>query len=148
MDENTFDANAAAETLLTEQPAAEEQQEQQVEEPAQENERQNELSAGLNELFEDGWTVEELEKLVLDEQLRADIQAGKNLMRAVNAYTRRQKTEAAPAAGAKRAVPTVRTASNSGAAEHNKFEDMSDKEFDAFYKQAMDDSLAGKKRRF
>ena len=85
-----------------------------------------------------------------DAQVREDIQKnGKTVRQAARAYERRMReaakqTEDKPA---KRGVPTVRTASNTGAGGPDQIASMSDKEFEAFYKQAMADSLAGKKRR-
>lgn len=144
-----FDSGAAVDMLLTEAQAEEPQQEQQEQEISPEEARKNELRAGLNSLYEDDWTPEEIEEFSQDALVREDIQKnGKTVRQAARAYMRRQaqnqKSEAKPA---KHGVPTTRTASNSGADGRNQIETMSDKEFDAFYKQTIADSLAGKKHR-
>lgn len=143
-----FDAGAAAESLLAEQEQ-QEQQEQQTEELSPEEARKAEVSAGLNSLLEDEWTQEEILAFSQDALVREDIQKnGKTVRQAARAYLRRQA--AAPQEehkGGKRGVPVVRNASNSGSAGRDQIAEMSDKEFEAFYKQAMSDSLAGKKRR-
>lgn len=145
--ENEIDVGAITENLLTEN--AEQEPEQQAEEPSAEEARKAEMSDGLHKLYDVGWTVEELEAFSQDAQAREDIQKnGKTILQAARAYERRLRTaDKAEAKPAKRGVPTMRTASNSGASGHDQIAEMSDKEFDAFYKQAMSDSLAGKKRR-
>lgn len=131
--------------LLTEPAKQEPEQPAQEQTPA-EDPRRNELSAALNELLEDGWTVPEIEALVADEQIRADLAAGKSLMRAVNAYERRQKAAAA-AAPAKKGVPSVRSASAANTMDVNRFADMTDEEFAKHYEKTKSDALAGKKIR-
>ena len=131
-------------SLLTE--PAQQEPEQPVQEPSAEDVRKNDLNAGLNELLEDGWTVDELQALVLDDQVRADIKAGKSLMRAVNAYERRQKNAAA-SAPAKKGVPSVRSASAANNMDVNRVAEMSDAEFAKFYKKSKSDALAGVKIR-
>lgn len=145
-----FNAETAMDNLLAE-ASSEEVQQEQTEEQSPEDARKAALSEGLNTLFEDGWTPEELMEFSQDAGVREDIQKnGKTVRQAARAYERRMREAAkqTETQSAKRGVPTVRTASTSGANEPNKYEEMSDKEFEAFYKQAMSDSLAGKKRRF
>lgn len=140
-------------SLLT-PPAENEPAQQQEQEPAQETQQQEdprraELDAALTELQEDGWSVEELQALVLDEQLRKDVAAGKSLMRAVNAYERRQKkaqAENPPAAG-KHGAPTLRSATTAGSGQRNTIAEMSDKEFNEYYEKTKSEALAGKKIR-
>lgn len=150
--QNTVDTGVLTDALLAEdapEQTEEQADEQQTEEQSPEEARKAALRDGLDTLFEDGWTAEELEEFSKDAQVREDIQKnGKTVRQAARAYERRlraaQKTEDKPA---KRGVPTMKTASNTGASGPNQIADMSDKEFEAFYKQAMADSLAGKKRR-
>lgn len=137
--------------LLT-PPAENNEPAAQQDEPAQDTQSAEDaqraaLDAGLNELLEDGWTVEEIQALVLDEQLRKDIAAGKSLMRAVNAYERRQKkAESAPAAG-KHGTPNLRSATTAGSGQRNTIADMSDEEFNKYYEKTKSEALAGKKIR-
>ena len=141
-------------TLLnpTESPAQQEQQEseqqeQQTEQQSPEDARKAELDAALNELLEDGWSIDELQALVLDEKLREDIQNGKSLMRAVNAYARRQK-EANPApATNKRGTPGLRSSTAAGSGQRNTIAEMSDEEFNKYYEKTKSEALAGKKIR-
>lgn len=150
--QNTVDTGMLTDALLTEDaPEQVEQQadEQQTEEQSPEEARKAALSDGLNTLFEDGWTAEELEEFSRDAQVREDIQKnGKTVRQAARAYERRLRSaEKAEAKSAKHGVPTTRTASNTGAGGRNQIAEMSDREFDAYYRQVMEDSLSGKKHR-
>ena len=145
----TFDASAAMESLLAEPTQTEDAQQEQTEEVSPEQAQRNALSEGLNTLYEDGWTNEELLEFSQDATVREDIQKnGKTVRQAARAYLRRQsaaqKTEEK---SGKRGVPTMRSASNTGAGGRDQIAEMSDKEFDKFYRQVMSDSLAGKKHR-
>ena len=146
--EGTPDTSGMVNTLLTE-PQQPEQQDQPAQEDQQspEDARKGELNAGLNELLEDGWSVEELQALVLDEQVRKDINAGKSLMRAVNAYERRQKKAAPSAASAKHGTPNLRSATTAGSGQRNTIAEMSDEDFAKYYEKTKSDALAGKKIR-
>jgi hypothetical protein len=156
MDENTNTADTGNITpdtaTLTDQLLAETEQEQveeQTEEQSPEEARKEQLNQQLNTLIEDGWTAEELEAFSQDAQVREDIQKnGKTVRQAARAYERRLRAaEKAETKPAKHGVPTTRTASNTGAGGRNQIAEMSDKEFDAYYRQVMEDSLSGKKHR-
>lgn len=138
-------------TQPTEQEAVQDEPEQQEttaqEEQSPEEARKAELNAGLNELLEDGWTVEELQALVLDDQIRKDINAGKSLMRAVNAYERRQRKSQSTPAPAKHGAPSLRSATTAGSGQRNTIADMSDEEFNKYYEKTKSEALAGKKIR-
>lgn len=140
-----LDADAIIDDITGEEKPAEPaaQEPETKKEPTAGEARKADLSAGLNELLEDGYTVEEIEAICKDENVRADIRAGKNLMRAVNAYERRQKTrESAPT---KRGVPTVTKASAAGLKDRSRIENMSDKEFAEFSRRATEAAMSGKK---
>lgn len=138
-------------SLLT--PPAENEPDQKQETPAQgqqqspEDARRAELDAGLNELVEDGWTIEEIQALVLDERMRKDIAAGKSLMRAVNAYERRQKKAEQSAPAAKHGAPNLRSATTAGSGQRNTIAEMSDEDFAKYYEKTKSEALAGKKIR-
>lgn len=142
-----FDASVAMENLLAEPEVAQEQA--QTEEVSPEQAQRNTLTEGLNTLYEDGWSAEELLEFSQDATVREDIQKnGKTVRQAARAFLRRQNAAAkAEEKSGKRGVPTVRTASNTGAGARNQVAEMSDAEFDKFYRQVMDDSLSGKKHR-
>jgi hypothetical protein len=141
-----IDSEALFENLTSEEPAqhetpAEESSDQQ--EPGPEEARKSSIQSGIQALFEDGWTAEELTAFSQDAQVRADIAAGKDVLRAANAYSRRQQVK--PMAQAKRGVPTVTTAATAGVKDSNRIADMSDKEFDEFSRRATEAAMAGKK---
>lgn len=143
-----FDANAAVDNLLTENTEAPEA-ETQNEEVSPEEARKAELNSGLNTLIEDGWSSEEILEFSQDPTVREDIQKnGKTVRQAARAFLRRlAAADKAEAKSVKHGVPTVKTASGNGAGGRDQIAEMSDADFDKFYKQAMSDSLAGKKRR-
>lgn len=138
--DSLLDAPAETEDAVQqEEPAQEEQQ-------TTEDARRAELDAALNELLEDGWSVDELQALVLDEQVRKDIAAGKSLMRSVNAYERRKKTEKSTPA-AKHGAPGLRNATTAGSGQRNTIAEMSDDDFNKYYEKTKSEALAGKKIR-
>ena len=154
MDNDTAQGTPTADmldSLLT--PPAENEPAQQEQEPAQEEQQQSqedarraELDAALNELIEDGWSVDELQALVLDEQVRKDIAAGKSLMRSVNAYARRQKADK-PAPSTKHGAPGLRNATTAGSGQRNTIAEMSDEDFAKYYEKTKSQALAGEKIR-
>ena len=144
----TEGTSGLVDTLLTQPEQTEQQQEEQQQEQqtSPEDARKAELDAALNELLEDGWTVDELQALVLDDKLREDIQNGKSLMRAVNAYERRQKA-AKEAPATKRGTPGLRSATTAGSGQRNTIAEMSDADFAKYYEKTKSEALAGKKIR-
>ena len=122
---------------------------QAEEEMAQEGEDAGEAIAesvrqGIGELFEDGWTAEELLAFSHDEGARRDVANGHSVSRAACAYLKRQMQ----GMGArKRAVPTMRgSAVDAGGAE-NRIDQMTDAQFDAFSRKARAAMMAGRKVR-
>ena len=152
MDNDTTQGTSTSEMLdsLLAQPAENEQEQQETpaqdEQQSPEDARRAELDAALNELLEDGWSVDELQALVLDDQVRKDITAGKSLMRAVNAYARRQKAEK-PASAAKHGTPGLRNATTAGSGQRNTIAEMSDEDFAKYYEKTKSQALAGEKIR-
>ena len=102
------------------------------------------VRAGIGELFEDGWTAEELLAFSHDEGARQDVANGHSVSRAACAYLKRQMQ----GMGArKRAVPTMRgSAVDAGGAE-NRIDQMTDAQFDAFSRKARAAMMAGRKVR-
>lgn len=140
--EELIDELQGKEPEKQEKPAAPEPEKKEPEK-APATSRKAELEAALNELAEDGWTREEIKELCQDEQVKADVRAGKSLMRAANAWERRQKQQSA--ASGKRSVPTVTAAAAAGVKDRNRIEDMSDKEFEEFSRRATQAAMSGKK---
>ena len=126
-----------------EAPAQEEQEEpEQEQELSPEEAHKQAITNGLQALFEDGWTQEELIALSKDKTVRADVAAGKDIIRAAMAYERRQRTAAKPAA--KKSVPTMRTQATAGAKDANAIAEMTDAQFDEFSRKAKAALLEGK----
>lgn len=114
------------------------------EEPAQEEEVQEpvqDFRAGIRQLIEDGWTREELTAMAEDEIVREELAEGVPLTRAATGFLRRM---ARGRIGRKRGVPTFR-ASAADNREQDRIASMSDEQFRAFSKRAMDAALSGKK---
>lgn len=100
------------------------------------------IREGIGELFEDGWTQEELLALSQDEGVRADVAAGKDVVRAACAYVRRMR-----APMRRRGVPVTRVSSAGPIPQENPIEQMSDAQFDQFSKQAREAAMMGRKVR-
>lgn len=100
------------------------------------------IREGIGELFEDGWTQEELMALSQDEGVRADVAAGKDVVRAACAYVRRMQ-----APMRRRGVPVARVSSAGYAMEENPIEKMSDAQFEQFSRQAREAAMMGRKVR-
>ena len=133
-----------------EQQEAPQQEEQQEEEPelTPEEAHKKAITDGLQTLFQDGWTSEELLAFSKDKTVRQDIAAGKDVIRAAMAYERRQRTAASAKPAAKKSVPTLKSAATSGVRDSDRFDEMTDAEFDAFDRKARAAMLEGKRVRF
>lgn len=152
-DEVSTPAELPADELFQNLTAPAEQEEEQQEEPeANEPEQEPELSEeeqqkkvitdGLQELFDDGWSSDELLAFSKDKTVREQIAAGKSFMRVVAAYERRQRSASKPAT--KKSPPTIRTATTTGASEVSEISKMTDAQFDEFSRRAKAALLEGK----
>lgn len=142
-----FDAGAIAESLLTEPPAQQEENTEQAQESNPQADARTRAMDALKTLAEDGWTAEELLAFSSDEKAREDVtKNGKTVRQAARAYEKRLR-EGGGDKGAKRGVPTVRSASGAGTAGHDRIAEMSDREFDEFFARSMSDAMSGKKIR-
>jgi len=101
----------------------------------------------IGQLFEDGWTGEELRMLAEDEGVRMQIAEGKGLIRAAAMYLRRQRTDLQRAKPVRRSLPVARAAAAGRLAESYGIEQMTDAQFDAFSRQAREAAMAGRKVR-
>lgn len=159
-------AEVVAEELLAgEDDQGASAQEETEAEPAQEEKPDDDLRAqiekGVNGLFEQGWTGEELMTFSQDPQAKQDIAGGKSVADAAMAYLRRAlagalkdpqpRAEAGTAAandkGKKHGVPTVKSGASAAAKESTAIEDMDDEAFARFSKRAQDLARMGKKVR-
>ena len=118
-----------------------------VHEAQQAQELEAAIREGIGMLFEDGWTGEELTSLSQDEGVRADVAQGKDLIRAANAYLRREML-AMRQTPRRRGVPVSRMAGGAGVMPaDNRIEAMSDAQFEAFSRQAREAAMMGRKVR-
>lgn len=104
-----------------------------------------EMTAAVQTLIDDGWTAEELQAFVADDEAQADMANGKSVRQAARAFEKRQ---VAPAKTKKQSVPTFRNPATSGAKSHNLIADMSDADFAAFSDRAYQALMEGKKVTF
>lgn len=116
---------------------------QMAAEQTQEEERQEQterVKEGIGELFEDGWSAQELTAFSQDAQVHEAIAKGHSVARAACAYLR--------ARGMRRyGVPTTRTIATADYAQDNPIEMMSDEQFDAFSRRAQAAMMSGKRVR-
>ncbi len=108
-------------------------------------ERESQMEAireGIGELFEDGWTAQELAAFSRSPLAQEMIAKGAGVARAACAYLR-----AKGMAGKKRGVPTARAIAADGGVQANPIETMTDEEFDAFSRKARHAMMSGKKVR-
>lgn len=127
-----------------EAPAEEAVQEEEPELSPEEAQKKA-ITDGIQTLFEDGWTGEELTEFSRDKQVREDIAGGKTVRQAATAYMRRMRTAQTQKPVTKRAVPTVQTHATSGAPSVNRVAEMSDKEFAEFSERAIRAAKDGKR---
>lgn len=108
------------------------------------------IKSGMKSLIEDGWTQEELEAFASDDTVREDIAGGKTVRQAARAYERRARTqpETAQKAERKRAVPTIKSASqpDSGGSE-DYIDEMTPEQFAAFRAKVRKAQMQGKQVR-
>ena len=107
------------------------------------------ITQGIQSLYEDGWTVDELRAFSMDASVREDIAAGRSVRQAATAYMRRgisADRQAAPTnTAARRGVPTLRSQATAPTRDKNAIEAMTDEEFAAFSERAMDEAMSGRR---
>ena len=124
------------ENMAQEMNAAIEAQEEQ-------ESRMEEIREGVGELFEDGWTAQELTAFSQSPAAQEMIAKGASVARAACAYLRAQGAVHAK----KRGVPTAKMIAAGGGEKANPIETMTDEEFDAFARKARHAMMSGKKVR-
>lgn len=108
------------------------------------------IREGIAELFEDGWTQEELMALSQDVGVREAVARGHDVVRAACAYLRAQmQAMRSPAYNPmrRRAVPVSRVSGAGSAMQGSGIEQMSDAQFEAFSRQAREAAMMGRKVR-
>ena len=143
-------AEELAHTLTGNEPTKQENPAETGHAQSPEEARKAAISAGLTALTEEGVTSEELLAFSQDENAKKDIRAGKDVVRAFMAYSRRKATaeKAEPAQETKKAVPTVRTQGTAETAERDTIKSMSKEQFAEFSRKAREAALEGKKVTF
>ena len=119
-----------------------ETEEQQIEEERENDERVEQIRAGLAELFEDGWTMDEMTAFANDETVRVQIAMGHSVARAACAYLKKMKPSPR-----RYAVPTARTTAAGTVMPDNRIEHMTDRQFDEFSRKARAAMMEGRKVR-
>lgn len=101
------------------------------------------ISAQMRGMIEDGWTTQEMQALVADEAVQADIADGKTLRQAARAYERRQHD--AQQTQRKRAVKTARSTAAGESPEPDPIRAIPDDRFDAFMEDLRRRAMRGEK---
>lgn len=125
----------------------EEAQQEEQEAPEQEDKHEdNPYTSGIQTLYEDGWTEENIAALISDPTALRDIQKGKTVRQAAYAFMHRQM-QGTQTKNAKKSVPTLRNPATAGAKAPNKIEAMSDEEFARFSDKLYEEAMSGKRIR-
>ena len=106
----------------------------------------NPYASGLQTLYEDGWTEENIAALISDPTALREIQGGKTVRQAAFAFMHRQM-QGAQTKPAKKSVPTFRNPATAGAKTPNRIEAMSDEEFARFSDRMYEEAMSGKRIR-
>ena len=127
---------------LTQDPPAQEVEEEQT--PSEEDARLSAYRDGIQSLYEDEWTAEELTAFSHDAGVHEDLKNGKTVRQAARAYLRRQAEAVKEKPSAKKSVPTVRAASGAANKQKNFIEEMTTAQFREFSRKAQEAMLSGK----
>ena len=100
------------------------------------------ISAQMRGMIEDGWTTQEMQELVSDEAVQADIADGKTLRQAARAYERRQQAQQKQG---KRAVRTARSTAAGESPEPDPIRAIPDDRFDDFMEDLRRRAMRGEK---
>ena len=117
------------------------QREDELARQEEQEEMQEALREGIGELFEDGWTAQELAAFASDPHVREAIAKGHGVARAACAYLKEKL------ASRRHGVPTARMSAAGAYMQDNPIEGMTDEQFDAFSKKAQAAMMAGQKIR-
>lgn len=111
----------------------------------QEDPRSTQVQADVQSLYNDGWTVEELQALTTDETVRRQVSEGVSLRKAAKMYLQRQTTTQQTTR--RRSVPTAKTAGSGAPPDYNDIANMTDAEFDALQERVERAAMEGKRVR-
>ena len=97
---------------------------------------------GITNLYDMGWTQEEVAALIADPEALRDIRDGKTVGQAAHAFMKRQNSAQKPAP--RRSVPTVKTASGTPKGGGSRIKEMSKEDFRKLSERAERAMLDGK----
>ena len=97
---------------------------------------------GMTNLYDMGWTQEEVAALIADPEALRDIRDGKTVGQAAHAFMKRQNSAQKPAP--RRSVPTVKTASGTPKGGGSRIKEMSKEDFRKLSERAERAMLDGK----
>lgn len=97
---------------------------------------------GITNLYDMGWTQEEVAALIADPEALRDIRDGKTVGQAAHAFMKRQNSAQKPAT--RRSVPTVKTAAGTPKGGGSRIKEMSKEDFRKLSERAERAMLDGK----
>ena len=109
--------------------------------PAQDDQVRT-YTEGITNLYDMGWTQEEVAALIADPEALRDIRDGKTVGQAAHAFMKRQNSAQKPAP--RRSVPTVKTAAGTPKGGGSRIKEMSKEDFRKLSERAERAMLDGK----
>lgn len=137
-------AEVSAAELMQGDGAQEKQAEGAQEDKAQpaQDDQVRAYTEGITNLYDMGWTQEEVAALIADPEALRDIRDGKTVGQAAHAFMKRQSASQKPAP--RRSVPTVKTASGTSRGGGSRIKEMSKEDFRKLSERAERAMLDGK----
>ena len=137
-------AEVSAAELMQGDGAQEKQAEGAQEEKAQpaQDDQVRAYTEGITNLYDMGWTQEEVAELIADPEALRDIRDGKTVGQAAHAFMKRQSAAQKPAP--RRSVPTVKTAGGAARNGGSRIKEMSKEDFRKLSERAERAMLDGK----
>ena len=137
-------AEVSAAELMQGDGAQEKQAEGAQEDKAQpaQDDQVRAYTEGITNLYDMGWTQEEVAELIADPEALRDIRDGKTVGQAAHAFMKRQSAAQKPAP--RRSVPTVKTAGGAARNGGSRIKEMSKEDFRKLSERAERAMLDGK----
>ena len=138
-------AEVSASELMQDSGAKDNQAESAQDEKAQsaQDDQVRAYTEGITNLYDMGWTQEEVAALIADPEALRDIRDGKTVGQAAHAFMKRQQS-AAQKPSTRRSVPTVKTASGTPKGGGSRIMNMSKEDFRKLSERAERAMLDGK----
>ena len=137
-------AEVSAAELMQDSGAKDNQAESAQEDKAQtaQDDQVRAYTEGITNLYDMGWTQDEVAALIADPEALRDIVGGKTVGQAAHAFMKRQNSAQKPAT--RRSVPTVKTASGTPKGGGSRIKEMSKEDFRKLSERAERAMLDGK----